>query len=213
MPSLARPRPASATAAPQLGVAPIDEQRHVFGQHVRVHLPLAAAQRSDEARRRELAQRQAPLRVLVRGNAARFRDAEQQRAFWDVFRGVEAADAVSCFSRRRRRRSHLPRFTHDASAVFARARRRESGRIRCCQQDAHLATGSSEQPLATAAAVAEHSQALPAMAFVAAAVLRRSSSLADASTHFCSYRINQNRSCFALRCGAAALQANDARAC
>ena len=49
----------------ELGVAPIDEQRHVFGQHVRVHLPLAAAQRPDEARRRALAQREAPLRVLV----------------------------------------------------------------------------------------------------------------------------------------------------
>ena len=56
---------------------------------------LAARPRSDEARRRELAQREAPLRVLVRGNTTRFRDAEQQRAFGRVFRGVEAADAVA----------------------------------------------------------------------------------------------------------------------
>ena len=89
--------------------------------------------RPDEARGRELAQREAPLRVLVRCDTTRFRNAEQQRAFGHVLRGVEAADAVSFFHGDVADKATF-RFYPRRERVFRRARRRESACIRSGQQ-------------------------------------------------------------------------------
>ena len=77
---------------------------------------------------RELAQRQTPLRVLVRCDTTRFRDAEQQRAFGHVFRRIEAADAVSFFHGDVADKATF-RLYPRRECVFRRARRRESARI------------------------------------------------------------------------------------
>ena len=108
---------------------------------------LAARPRSDEARRRELAQREAPLRVLVSCNTTRFRDAEQQRAFWDVFRRIEAADAVALSACDVADETPLG-FDPARQCVLARARRE---RVRADSEKERFATHATAGSLASRA--------------------------------------------------------------